>query len=150
MLAGRARHTARCVTIGSMSYDRELANRVRELLALEDGHDERPMFGGLAFLLNGHMAVAVSHNGGLLVRCDPASTGTLLGRAHTRPFQMGERRPRGWMRVAPEGLRNGRELRRWVAVGVAYVRTLAPKTVGVTRPGGRSQASGEPDRRSSR
>ncbi len=108
-------------------YDADLANRLRELVSGEEGISEQPMFGGLAFLVNGHMAVAASGQGGLLVRCDPAATEELLARPHASLFEMGGRQMEGWLRVGPEGARTTPELERWVRTGVGYARSLPPK-----------------------
>ena len=82
-----------------MPYDEDLANRVRELMAGESGVTEKKMFGGLAFLIGGNMAVAASGQGGLLVRVEPDG----------------------------EGVRTKRQLEPWVKRGVAYARSLPPK-----------------------
>jgi hypothetical protein len=71
-----------------VAYDEDLANRLRELLAAENGVVEKKMFGGLAFLIGGHMSVSASGRGGLLVRVDPDQTEALLKTAHTEPFVM--------------------------------------------------------------
>jgi TfoX/Sxy family transcriptional regulator of competence genes len=108
-----------------MAYDRELAERVRECLALEAGVSERSMFGGLAFLIDGKMSVSVSGQGGLLLRVDPAQTDKLVARAHVQRFVMRGREMGGWLRIDPDGLRTKRELARWVAIGVGYARSLS-------------------------
>jgi TfoX N-terminal domain len=110
-----------------MAYDEDLANRVRELLGAEADLTEKAMFGGLAFLIGGHMAVSVSGQGGLLVRCEPAETERLSGKPHTGRFEMRGRAMDGWLRVAPEGVPSKRRLQPWVARGVAYARSLPPK-----------------------
>jgi TfoX N-terminal domain len=110
-----------------MAYDEDLANRIRELIADAPDLDEQQMFGGLAFLIGGHMAVAASGQGGLLVRVDPEETETLAGRQHARPFEMRGREMQGWLRVDPEGVRTPRQLEPWVRRGVAYARSLPPK-----------------------
>ncbi len=110
-----------------MAYEEDLANRVRELLAAQSAVSEKRMFGGLAFLLAGHMSVAASGQGGLMVRCDPAETDTLLGKPHVDPFEMRGRALNGWLRVRPEGLRTKRQLEQWVKRGVAYASSLPPK-----------------------
>ncbi len=71
-----------------MAYDEDLANRIRELVGTEPGLAEKKMFGGLAFLVGGNMAVAASGQGGLMLRCDPAETEALLGKPHAEPFVM--------------------------------------------------------------
>jgi len=110
-----------------VAYDEDLANRVRELVASEAGVVEQRMFGGLAFLIGGHMSVSVSGQGGLLLRCDPDETDALLARPHAAPFEMRGRTMAGWLRVAPEGVRTKRQLVPWVARGVGYARSLPPK-----------------------
>ncbi len=110
-----------------MAYDRDLANRIRELLAEEVGVVEKAMFGGLAFLIGGYMSVAVSGQGGLLLRCDPAETDELRAKPHAGPFEMRGRAMDGWLRVGAEGVASKRQLERWVSRGVAYARSLPPK-----------------------
>ncbi len=111
-----------------MAYDEHLANRIRELIATEDGVVEKRMFGGLAFLVGGNMSVSVSGQGGLLLRCDPAETDALLAKPHTEPFVMRGRTMDGWLRVVPEGVGTKRQLTQWVQRGVTYARSLPPKT----------------------
>jgi TfoX/Sxy family transcriptional regulator of competence genes len=110
-----------------MSYDDELAARIRDLVADEDGVTEKRMFGGLAFLIGGNMAVAASGQGGLLVRVDPDESAALLKRPCTELMEMRGRTMAGWMRVAPAGVRTKRQLETWVDRGVAYARSLPPK-----------------------
>lgn len=110
-----------------MAYDEELANRVRTCLQQESGLSEKKMFGGLAFLLNGHMTVAASGQGGLLVRVDPVQTDALARRPHVDRLVMRGREMNGWLRVDPPAVQTESDLQRWVQLGVAYVRTLPPK-----------------------
>jgi TfoX/Sxy family transcriptional regulator of competence genes len=110
-----------------MAYDEDLANRIRELVSLEPGLTEKQMFGGLAFLIDGNMSVSASGQGGLLLRVDPAETDALSDQPHAQPFEMRGRVMQGWLRVDAEGLRTKRELERWVALGVAYARSLPSK-----------------------
>jgi TfoX N-terminal domain len=110
-----------------MTYDTELADRVREVVAAEPGLTEKRMFGGLAFLLDGHMAVAAGGRGGLLLRVDPADTPTLIREPHVGRFEMRGREMDGWLRVDAEAVGTDAELRSWVRHGVAYVRSLPPK-----------------------
>lgn len=110
-----------------MAYDEDLANRIRELVAAERGVDEKRMFGGLAFLINGNMSVAVSGQGGLMVRVPPDDTAKLLERAHVAPMIMAGRETRGWLRVSLEGVKTKRQLQGWVKRGVDYAKSLAPK-----------------------
>jgi hypothetical protein len=110
-----------------MTYDEELADRVRELVQGEDGLSETKMFGGLAFLLHGNMAVAASSKGGLLLRCDPAETEALVAEPDVGRFEMRGREMDGWLRVDAAAVRGAKQLRRWVDVGVGYARSLPPK-----------------------
>lgn len=110
-----------------MPYDTELAHRIRALLTDEANVAERAMFGGLGFLIGGHMAVAASGQGGLMVRVPPERTEELVGRDHVSPMVMAGREIRGWVRVADDGIRTARQLGRWVRLGVGYARALPPK-----------------------
>jgi TfoX/Sxy family transcriptional regulator of competence genes len=110
-----------------VAYDEDLANQIRELLADETGVTERKMFGGLAFLIGGNMAVAASGQGGLMVRVEPAETAALVAEPHARPFEMRGREMQGWLRVDDEGVRTKRQLEPWVRRGVTYARSLPPK-----------------------
>lgn len=110
-----------------MAYDEDLANRIRELLGTESGVEEKRMFGGLAFLINGNMSVAASGQGGLLVRVPPEQTDRLVERAHVSPMVMAGREARGWLRVDAAGVRTKRQLAGWVTRGVGYARSLPPK-----------------------
>jgi hypothetical protein len=110
-----------------MAYDEDLANRIRELLGSERGVEEKRMFGGLAFLINGNMSVAASGQGGILVRVPPEETETLVQRDHVSPMVMGGRETRGWLRVADDGIKTKRQLQPWVARGVEYAKSLKPK-----------------------
>jgi TfoX/Sxy family transcriptional regulator of competence genes len=110
-----------------MAYDEDLAHRIRELVAGEAGVTEKRMFGGLAFLVGGNMAVAASGQGGLMVRVEPEETDALAGKPHARPFEMRGREMRGWLRVDAEGVRTKRQLEPWVRRGVAYARSLPAK-----------------------
>ena len=110
-----------------MAYDEDLANRIRELLGSERGVEEKRMFGGLAFLINGNMSVAVSGQGGLLVRVPREDTDSLLQRAHVSPMVMAGREARGWLRVDAEGMQTKRQLQSWVTRGLGHARSLPPK-----------------------
>jgi hypothetical protein len=110
-----------------MAYDKDLANRIRGLLGDEPKVTEKAMFGGLAFLVNGNMAVAASRTGGLLLRCDPAQTIALHKKPHAEPFVMRGKPMEGWLRVGPAGVKTDRALAPWVALSVAFARTLPAK-----------------------
>ena len=110
-----------------MAYDLDLADRVRELIASERNVEEKRMFGGLAFLINGNMSVCVSSKGGLMVRIPPDDTSDLLTRAHVEPMIMSGRETRGWIRVGVDGLKTKRQLGPWVTRGVDYAKSLPAK-----------------------
>jgi TfoX/Sxy family transcriptional regulator of competence genes len=110
----------------SVAYDDELADRVRVLLAPEGPPDERRMFGGLAFMVGGHMTVCVSGNGGLMVRLPEADVPAALELDHVEPMVMGGRTSRTWVRAAEAGLVDDEALERWVERSVAVVRALPP------------------------
>ncbi|HXH97483.1 MAG TPA: TfoX/Sxy family protein [Gaiellaceae bacterium] len=110
-----------------MAYDELLASRIRELVAGEAGLTEMRMFGGLAFLIGGNMAIAASGQGGVLVRVDPERSDELVAETHARPFEMRGRQMAGWLRVAPEHLGTKEELARWAELGAAYARSLPAK-----------------------
>jgi TfoX N-terminal domain len=107
-----------------MAYDEELAGRLRTLIADEAGASEQKMFGGLAFLIDGNMAVAASGQGGLLLRVDPDEVPSLVESSHALPMVMRGRATRGWLRVDP---RDDADLARWVGIAVAYARSLPAK-----------------------
>jgi TfoX/Sxy family transcriptional regulator of competence genes len=110
-----------------VAYDEDLADRIRAVLGKE-AFTEKKMFGGLAFLIGGNMAVAASGQGGLLVRVDPAQTEKLLDEPAVARMQMGKRAPMdGWLRVSAEAIANTRGLRTWVQRGVSYARSLPAK-----------------------
>lgn len=110
-----------------MAYDEHLADEIRELVAAERGIEEKRMFGGLAFLVNGNMSVAVSGQGGLLVRVPKDDLDKVLQRDHVSPMVMAGRDVRGWVRVDAAGVRTKRQLQGWVTRGVGYARTLPAK-----------------------
>ena len=109
-----------------MAFDEGLAARLREMLDGEDGLTEKRMFGGLAILLHGNMAVGV-YGDGLLVRSDPATQDELLAEPGAHVFDMGGRPMKGWLVIGPDGCTDDADLNRWVARGVAYARGLPPK-----------------------
>jgi len=110
-----------------MAYDEELAQRVRDLLVGKPGLAEMKMFGGLAFLVGGNMAVATSGQGGLLVRVDPEATETLLANSHADPMMMRGRPLVGWLRVDARHVQTDAELADWVERGIAYASSLPAK-----------------------
>jgi TfoX/Sxy family transcriptional regulator of competence genes len=110
-----------------VAYDEELAERIRELVAGESGLTEQKMFGGLAFLIGGNMAVAASGQGGALVRVDPEESDAIVAATNARPMEMRGRQMQGWLRVDAEDLRTKRQLAEWVERGTAYARSLPAK-----------------------
>jgi TfoX/Sxy family transcriptional regulator of competence genes len=110
-----------------VGYDEKLADRIRELTVGEPGLSERKMFGGVAFLINGNMAVSASGQGGILVHVDPADSDTLVAKSAAQPAVMRGRPMRGWLRVQPQDVRLTRQLSKWVGLGTAHARSLAPK-----------------------
>jgi TfoX N-terminal domain len=110
-----------------MAYDEDLADRLRLLLSGEQGISEQRMFGGLAFLAGGHLAIAASGAGGLLVRCDPAATAALVEPPDVDRFEMRGRQMDGWLRVDAGSVESDEALRRWADIGTTYARSLPPK-----------------------
>ncbi|MEZ5410955.1 MAG: TfoX/Sxy family protein [Acidimicrobiales bacterium] len=110
-----------------MAFEDELAGRIRGMVAGEQGLTERRMFGGLAFLVGGHMAIAASGDGGVLVRVDPSTGNQLVNATSAVPAVMRGRPLAGWLRVASSDLAADAELARWVDLGVSYARSLPPK-----------------------
>jgi TfoX/Sxy family transcriptional regulator of competence genes len=110
-----------------VAYDEELAGRIRALVADESGLTEQRMFGGLAFLINGNMAVAASGQGGLLVRVDPDESDALVSATAARMMEMRGREMAGWLRVGTEHVESKKDLTTWVERGVSYARSLPAK-----------------------
>lgn len=111
-----------------MAYDEVLAERIRELLATTAAIDEKRMFGGLAFLVRGNMAVCAARGGGLMVRVPADETAELLTGVHVEPMVMAGKETRGWIRVGPAGLTRTSQLRSWVNRGVEHAASLPPKS----------------------
>jgi TfoX/Sxy family transcriptional regulator of competence genes len=110
-----------------VAFDEHLADRIRELVADERGVSEKRMFGGLAFLIDGNLAVSASSQGGLLLRIDPAAAESLVREPQVRRFEMRGRAMDGWLHVDSAVIDDEHELRRWVGHGVDYARSLGPK-----------------------
>ena len=110
-----------------MAYDERLADRIRVLLEGEADLTEKKMFGGLAFLIGGNMAVAASGQSGLLVRADPATSEALLTSTGVQLMEIRGKQMQGWLRVDDEEVSTKRQLDKWVRVGAGYARTLPPK-----------------------
>jgi TfoX/Sxy family transcriptional regulator of competence genes len=114
-------------TIGPVAYDEVLAESIRDLLGSESDLTEQKMFGGLAFLIGGNMAVAASGEGGILVRVDPAQSDALVATTNARLMEMRGRTMRGWLRLDSDDVRAEPELAKWVELGATYARSLPPK-----------------------
>jgi hypothetical protein len=110
-----------------MAYDQQLAQRLREQFDGELGLAEKRMFGGLAFLVNGNIAISASGRGGLMVRVEPGQTEELVDDRHVRRFVMRGREMDGWLHVDTDAVQTDDELSRWVSCGVNFARTLPPK-----------------------
>lgn len=110
-----------------VAYDVEIADRLREILASEPGVVEKPMFGGLAFMVAGHMAVSASGQGGLLLRVDPAQTDALIVDPRASRFVMRGREMSGWLRINIDAHATDEQLKEWIKHGVDYARSLPPK-----------------------
>jgi TfoX/Sxy family transcriptional regulator of competence genes len=110
-----------------MAYDEELAGRIRELVSDEPNLTEQKMFGGLAFLIGGNMAVAASGQGGLLVRVDPEQSDELVAQTAAYAMEMRGRQMAGWLRVDAEDVAGTEQLAEWVERGTTYARSLPAK-----------------------
>jgi len=110
-----------------VAYDEELAARIRGLVGDEPTLTEKKMFGGLAFLIGGNMAIAASGQGGLLVRVDPDQSDELVATTSARPMEMRGREMAGWLRVDSDDVQDQAELARWVGLGMSYAGSLPPK-----------------------
>ena len=110
-----------------MAYDEKLADRIRELVGGESGLTEQKMFGGLAFLIGGNMAVAASGQGGVLVRVEPGESDMLVATTNARLMEMRGRSMQGWLRIDPEDVRTRGQLAKWVELGTTYAGSLPAK-----------------------
>jgi TfoX/Sxy family transcriptional regulator of competence genes len=110
-----------------MAYDEDLADRIRAAVGADHFVTEKRMFGGLAFLVSGNMAVAASGQGGLMLRVEPEETEALLKEQHTSPMEMRGREMSGWLRVDTAGVESDEDLQRWVDLGVTRAGSLPPK-----------------------
>jgi hypothetical protein len=114
-------------TLVVMAYDQELAGRIRQLIGSDPELTEKKMFGGLAFLIRGNMAIAASSHGGATVRVDPAQSDTLVATTTATLVNMRGRDMPGWLRVSSDDLRTDGQLTSWVEIGTGYARSLPPK-----------------------
>ncbi|HYU60606.1 MAG TPA: TfoX/Sxy family protein [Solirubrobacterales bacterium] len=109
-----------------MAYDADLAERVRDAIALRDGLSEREMFGGIGFMVGGNMACGVLGDE-LIVRLAPADAERALAEEHTRVFDYSGRPMKGWIFVASEGLGSDDQLAEWVDAGADFAASLPSK-----------------------
>jgi TfoX/Sxy family transcriptional regulator of competence genes len=112
---------------GHVAYDVDLAQRIRTLVGLQRGLSEKRMFGGLAFLICGNVAIAASSQGGVLVRVGRERSDELVATTKASVAVMAGRPRAGWLRVAAEDVRTKRQLTKWVDLGVAVARSLPAK-----------------------
>jgi hypothetical protein len=110
-----------------MAYDEVLAERIRQLIGPDPELTEKKMFGGLAFLIRGHMAISASGQGGVLVHADPDRADELIASDKATMMVMRGREMPGWLRVAAENLATDDDLSPWVEIGIGYARSLPPK-----------------------
>jgi TfoX/Sxy family transcriptional regulator of competence genes len=110
-----------------VAYDEALAARIRELIGERPDLAEKTMFGGLAFLIGGNMAIAASGQGGVLVRVDPEQSEKLVATTDAHPMEMRGREMDGWLRVDDDHVRTKRQLEKWVKLGTAYAGSLPAK-----------------------
>jgi TfoX/Sxy family transcriptional regulator of competence genes len=111
-----------------VAYDEELADRIREVVGGQPDVSVQKMFGGLAFLIGGNMAVAASGQGGLMVRVDAVEGEKLVASGSARPMEMRGRTMTGWLRVDSDAVRTKRQLARWVNLGTGYAASLPRKS----------------------
>ena len=110
-----------------MAYDEDFAGRIRQLIGSDPELTEKKMFGGLAFLIRGNMAIAASSEGGAMVRVDPAQSDALVATTKATLMNMRSRDMPGWLRVSSDDLRSDDQLAPWVEIGTGYARSLPPK-----------------------
>jgi len=109
-----------------MAYDEGLAERLREALADRDALQEKKMFGGLSFLLNGNLCCGVIGDE-MIVRVGPEASDSALQKPHARMFDFTGKPMKGWVIVAPQGFEGDDDLRRWVEMGLGFAGSLPPK-----------------------
>ena len=110
-----------------MAYDHELAGRIRQLIGSDPKLTEKKMFGGLAFLIRGNIAIAASSQGGAMIRVDPAQSDPLVATTTATLMHMRGKDMPGWLRVSADDLRTDDQLAPWVEIGTGYARSLPPK-----------------------
>jgi TfoX/Sxy family transcriptional regulator of competence genes len=120
-----------------MAYDEKLAERIRTILANRPDVEERRMFGGIAFMVRGHMSVGLI-GPTLMVRHEPADEEALLREPHARPMDFTGRPMRGFLYVDPPGTRTAAALRVWIQRATAWAEAQPPKAPG-KRPAARQR-----------
>jgi len=112
-----------------MAYDEGLAERLRDIYESAGGAAEKKMFGGLAFMVNGHMSCGVV-NDTLMARVGPDAYQRALGLPHAREMDFTGKPLTGFVYVAPVGIESDEALESWVALSLGFVRSLPPKERG--------------------
>jgi hypothetical protein len=107
-----------------VAYDEVLAGRIRDLIGPDPELTEKKMFGGLAFLIRGHMAISASGQGGILVHVDPERSGDLVATTVATTAVMQGREMDGWLRVSEEHLTADDDLSGWIETAIGYCRSL--------------------------
>ena len=117
-----------------MAYDEDLATRIRDLIGPDPELTEKKMFGGLAFLIRGHMAISASGQGGALIHVDPGRSDELVATTKATTAVMQGREMPGWLRVSIEDLASDDDLSQWVEIGIGHARSLPPKQTASRKP----------------
>jgi TfoX N-terminal domain len=125
---------SRLGTIGAWPTTKISPAGIRDLIGPDPELTEKKMFGGLAFLIRGHMAISASGQGGVLVQVDPGRSAGLVATTKAATAVMQGREMPGWLRVSPEDLASDDDLSRWVDIGIGYARSLPPKQPGSRKP----------------
>lgn len=109
------------------AYSEAMADRIREVIGFREGVEEKKMFGGIAWMINGNMAVGLTRNDGLMVRMLPEDVEKALGEKHVGPMEMTGRRMKGFVVVSPEGTESDEDLAAWIDSGAEFALSLPPK-----------------------
>jgi hypothetical protein len=109
-----------------MAYNLGLAGQIREMMREMPGLEERKMFGGVGYLVQGNMACGV-HGNNLIVRVGAEQYAEMLSHPHARPFDLTGRPMNGWVFVEPPGFQSEGDLTWWVNIGVQFALALPPK-----------------------
>lgn len=109
-----------------MAFDESLAGGIRDVLAHRLDIEEKKMFGGLGFLLNGNMLVGVWKDS-LIVRIGPDAYEDALREPHVKEFDITGKPMKGWIMVEPEGVEQEDQLKNWIERATMFVKTLPSK-----------------------